>query len=239
MLRTLLGEPPRVNSGYLKEAMDAMVRMLQLLISEIKESTDPTHDYRELEIWTRGLITSLDELEQSSFAASFYAAKIHAASTDDMGPDEKSDYARYVYFYKDGFIRMFATLDKLGNVLDDWYHLETSKIKAHFSYFTVLKQLEGQPKHKTLLIRLSSLKDKYHQPMNRLRKRRNTEIHHMNVEMQDDLWQRHQALHGKVKLEDLKAFTSDLELGVDLVSRSLHESFEYMISTWKKQTVRA
>ncbi|WP_211746534.1 Cthe_2314 family HEPN domain-containing protein [Paenibacillus sp. Marseille-Q4541] len=239
MLRTLLGEPPRVNSGHLKEAMDAMAHILKLLILEIKKSTDPTHDYRELEIWTRGLMTSLDELEQSSFAASFYAAKIHATSTDDMGPDEKADYARYVYFYKDGFIRMFAVLDKLGNVLDDWYHLQTSKLKAHFSYFTVLKQLEYQPEHKGLLTKLCSLKDEYHEPMNRLRKRRNTEIHHMNVEMQDDLWQRHQALHGKIKLEDLKAFTTDLALGVDLVSRSLLESFEYMNKTWGRQMVRS
>lgn len=234
MLRTLLGEPPRVNAGYLKEAMDAMAEVLQLLIQEIKQGTDPTHDYRELEIWTRGLMTSLDELEQSSFAASFYAAKIHAESTDDMGPDEKADYARYVYFYKDGFIRIFAALDKLGNVLDDWYHLDTSRLKAHFSYFTVLKQLEGQSQHKLLYNRLYDLKKEYRDPVNRLRKRRNTEIHHMNVEMQDDLWQRHQALHGKIKLEDLDAFTSDLKIGVDFVSRCLFVSFHYMYEHFAK-----
>lgn len=29
---------------------------------------DNDHEYRKLEIWTRGLISSLDELEQSWFA---------------------------------------------------------------------------------------------------------------------------------------------------------------------------
>ncbi|MCM3785941.1 Cthe_2314 family HEPN domain-containing protein [Neobacillus mesonae] len=233
MLRTLLGEPPRVNTGDLKEAIDTMAETLQLLGRAIEKGNDPSHDYRKLEIWTRGLITSLDELEQSSYAASFFAQKVHSDSTEDMAPDEKADYARYVYFYKDGFIRMFAILDKLGNLLDDWYDLHTSKVKVHFSYFTVLRQFEYLKQHKPLLQNLNDLKEQYSDPMNRLRKRRNTEIHHMNVEMVDDLWQKHQTLNGKLELEDLKAFTEDLEQGLTLVAKSLTASFRYINENWK------
>lgn len=239
MLRTLLGEPARVNTGELKEAMDTMAKTLQLLGATIDRGNDPSHDYRKLDIWTRGLMTSLDELEQSTFAASFFAAKVHSSSTEDMEPDEKADYARYVYFYKDGFIRMFAILDKLGNLLDDWYELHTSKVKVHFSYFTVLRQFEYLKQHMPLVQQLNDLKDQYSDSMNRLRKRRNTEIHHMNVEMVDDLWQKHQTLHGKVELEDLRSFTQDLELGLELVSKSVTAAFHYINNNWQKSTPKS
>lgn len=98
MLRSLLGEPPRENEGLLKDAIDAMVQMTKLLQKETELHKDPTHDFRKLEIWTLGLIASLDELEQCLHAASFFRKKVVHDSEADMDPIERGDYARYVFF---------------------------------------------------------------------------------------------------------------------------------------------
>ncbi|MBW4839295.1 MAG: hypothetical protein KZY74_07850, partial [Paenibacillaceae bacterium] len=202
MLRSLLGEPPRQNEGRLAETIDAMVHSIKLLQKEIKAHQDPSHDFRKLEIWVHGLISSLDELEQCFFAAAFFRKKVRTESVEDMDPVERSDYARYVYFYKDGFIRVFSALDKLGTVLNELFDLNTSKVKTHFSYFTVLRQFSYLKTHTELGNQLFAIKETYRESLGVLRRRRNTEIHYMNSEMKDDLWQRHQALFGKIALED-------------------------------------
>lgn len=89
MLRTLLGEPPRENSGVLAEAMDNMAKVASILRKEMNAHEDRDHEYRKLEIWTRGLISSLDELEQSWFAAAFYRRSVVAGYMDDMSPTEQ------------------------------------------------------------------------------------------------------------------------------------------------------
>lgn len=58
----------------------------------------------------------------------------------------------------------------------------------------------------------------------------------MNVEMVDDLWQKHQTLHGKIELEDLRSFTQDLELGLELVSKSVIAAFDYINNNWQRST---
>lgn len=90
MLRTLLGEKPRINEGKLKAAMDAMAHTLELFQRQMHVDHDPTHDYRKLYVWTQGLISSLDELEQSCFAAAHFRKKVVAGSTDDMTATEKA-----------------------------------------------------------------------------------------------------------------------------------------------------
>lgn len=232
MLRILLGEPPRINEGLLKDAVETMVKTTQLLQKEIEKSQDPTHDFRKLEIWTRGLIGSLDELEQSWFAACHFRKSVIAGYVDDMSPLEQGDYARYVYFYKDGFIRVFSILDKLGTVLNEIYNLNTAKYKAHFSYFTVVRQFRYTKTHEDLASKLEAINDHYDPAIDALRKRRNAEIHYMNSEMQDDLWQRHQGLHDKIELEDLDQHLNDLKQGLDMVCKTLSASYHYTNDLW-------
>ncbi|QWU15341.1 hypothetical protein SAMN04487895_11964 [Paenibacillus sophorae] len=227
MLRTMLGEPPRENTGVLADAMGHMAQTVSMLRREMNVHEDGDHEYRKLEIWIQGLISSLDELEQSLFAASFFRKSVKAGIMDDMSVNEQGDYARYVYFYKNGFIRVFSLLDKLGTVLNTLYDLNTSRVKAHFSYFTVLRRFRSSKRHRELSGRLEEIKDSYRDPLEKLRGRRNAEIHYMNSEMQDDLWQRHQGLHDKIQLEDLDEHLEDLRQGLEMVCKTLAEVFRY------------
>ncbi|WP_136608456.1 Cthe_2314 family HEPN domain-containing protein [Paenibacillus dokdonensis] len=235
MLRTMLGEMPRQNNGLLEEAIERMSQTIQLLQREMEKNDDPSHDFRKLEIWTRGLVSSLDELEQSYYAACFFRKSVKAGFVDDMNIQEQSEYARYVYFYKNGFIRIFSILDKLGTVLNDMFDLHTSKVKAHYSYFTVLRQFDYLKNHQKLAEALIGIKNDYRSSLNVLRKRRNAEIHYMNAEMQDDLWQRHQGLHDKVELEDLDKHLDDLKQGLDMICKSLIAAYKYANELWAKK----
>lgn len=239
MLRVLLGEPPRENSGILEDAMESMAAFAALLRKEMNAHEDRDHEFRKLEIWTRGLISSLDELEQSWFAAAFYRKSVIAGYMDDMSSKEQGDYARYVYFYKNGFIRVFSLLDKLGTVLNHFYDLETSKLKAHFSYFTVLRQLQLLNVHPALAEQLEQIKNSYRDPLENLRKRRNAEIHYMNSEMQDDLWQRHQGLHDKIQLEDLDSHLEDLKQSLEMICKTLSTAFSYSNEQLHKRISKA
>jgi hypothetical protein len=239
MLRTLLGEPPRENEGLIAQAIEAMVETLGRVEREMERSQDPTHDYRKMEIWTRGLISSIDELEQCTYAAGYFRQKVNKDFVEDMDPQEKSDYARYVYFYKDGFIRLFSLLDKLGCLLDDFFDLHTEKVKPHYSYFTVLRQFPYLKVHQALGDELDQIREAYKEPVSVLRKRRNMEIHFMNAEMQDDLWQRHQTLHGKIELEDLDQYMKDLRLGYEMACKSLIAVFTYLNREWKRAQPQA
>lgn len=232
MLRILLGEPPRENSGILAEAMDNMAKVAAMLRKEMDAHDDRNHEYRKLEIWTRGLISSLDELEQSLFAAAHFRKSVVAGYMEEMSVEEQGEYARYVYFYKDGFIRVFSLLDKLGTVLNSLYDLNTAETKAHFSYFTVLRQFKLLKLHVPLADELDKIKDTYKEPLQNLRKRRNAEIHYMNAEMTDDLWQRHQGLHDRIRLEDLDSHLEDLRLGLEMVCKSLCAAFRYSNEQW-------
>ncbi|MGG4550818.1 Cthe_2314 family HEPN domain-containing protein [Paenibacillus humicus] len=234
MLRALLGEPPRQNEGILADTMEAMDKTIKLLRKEMELHQDPSHDFRKLEIWIYGLVSSLDELEQCKYAANYFRRKVTHDYLEDMPPAEKNDYARYVYFYKDGFIRVFSILDKLGTVLNELFDLKTSKVKAHFSYFTVLRQFRYLKVHPELANDLFAIKDRHKEAMSVLRRRRNTEIHYMNAEMQDDLWQRHQGLNNKLELEDLDKNLDDLEHGYRMVCETLHTVFVYTNQRWKK-----
>ncbi|MFB5267156.1 Cthe_2314 family HEPN domain-containing protein [Paenibacillus enshidis] len=236
MLRELLGEPSRQDNEMLLQAMNSMKRTLGLLQRQMEQSGDPTSDFRKAEILTHGLMSSLTELEESTFAAAFFRKKVHAKFSEEMTGQERADYERYVYFYKNGFIRVFSMLDKLGNLLNDFYDMNTSRVKAHYSYFTVLRQFRYLKIHDRLADRLFELKDGFREPLDRLRKRRNTEVHYMNVEMQDDLWQKQRALYGKIKLEDLDEHLDDLRQGLDMVCRSVAEAFEYTNQQWERHS---
>ncbi|MCM3338928.1 Cthe_2314 family HEPN domain-containing protein [Paenibacillus sp. MER TA 81-3] len=226
MLRILFGEPPRQDEGELQEAMVLMERYLNVVRKQMDKQGDPEHYWRKIEVWTVGLKTSLDELEQSVYASDKFAERVTKRYQAEMDDEELDDYYRHVYFYKNGFIRVFSILDKLGTLLNTVLQLETEKVKHRFSYFTVLRQIRFKGSHPRLAERLTALKDQYGDALQRLRKRRNTEIHHMNAEMQDDLWQRHRSLSDKIKLEDIQANLQDLQDGFHMACKTLLIAFE-------------
>src|SRR5690606_24737999 len=107
----LFGEAPRVAEGELAEVYRELGRLVSRMTDMISAGQDPNHKLRTYEIWTLGLLASLDELEQSRYAAHGYAARIKKPSVELMTEEEKLDYYRCVYFDKNAFIRVFAILD--------------------------------------------------------------------------------------------------------------------------------
>ncbi|WP_317890685.1 Cthe_2314 family HEPN domain-containing protein [Paenibacillus arenilitoris] len=201
---------------------------------KIKEGGDSDHKLRKFEIWTLGLQASLDELEQSHYAALRFQHKISSSSVSQMTEEERIAYNRYIYFDKNAFIRVFSLLDKLGTLLNELLDMRTEKIKPHFSYFTVLRNMREKKAHPELTWKLNEVKEKYKEPMTRLRKRRNTEIHYMNSEMQDDLIQSHRMYGEEVQLENIAAQSEDLTQSFHLAMESLLLTFRYACGLMRK-----
>ncbi|GGF96819.1 Cthe_2314 family HEPN domain-containing protein [Paenibacillus abyssi] len=227
MLRMLFNEPPRIAQGRLAEALQAMERFVSLLQRQISEGLDGDIKLRKYEIWTLGLIGSLDELEQSQYAAHRYAEQIKSTYLINLSEAELMSYSRHIYYDKNAFIRIFALLDKLGTLMNEMFKLETGRIKAHFSYFTVLRNMRGRSLHMELTLALNEIKERNKEPMARLRKRRNTEIHYMNSEMHDDLQRLHIKTDKDVPLENIGLQLADLDKGCEMVMDTLRLTFEY------------
>lgn len=235
MLRMLFGEPPRKPEGKLRETIEVMEQFVTLLHKRIAKNQDPGHKLYKYEIWTLGLLASLDELEQSQYAAHKFQALITSASVEAMSPEELLNYHRHVYFDKNAFIRLFSLLDKLGTLMNELFELKTERIKVHFSYFTVLRTMYQGNAYPELIQALTSLKEAYKEPTGRLRKRRNTETHYMNAELQDDLRQGHEAAYNELhRLENLAQQTEDLKQGITMVMDILRITFEHAIKQMRK-----
>ncbi|AZN40099.1 Cthe_2314 family HEPN domain-containing protein [Paenibacillus albus] len=234
MLRVLFGEPPRKSEGKLLEAMQAMQRYADLLNKQIAGGRDQDHKLRKYEIYTLGLISALDELEQSHYAASKYGARIKADTVEALTPEERLDYNRYVYFDKNAFIRVFSLLDKLGTLMNEYLGLQTERVKPHFSYFTVIRGMLHRNLYPELNLPLQELKEQSKPAMNRLRKRRNTEIHFMNSEMQDDLRQSHEDYSEQHQLEDIAQQVDDMNQMMDLVLNTLKLTFHHAYRQMRK-----
>lgn len=228
MLRMMFGEPPRRADGPLAETMREMDRYIEILQKAIARGEDRDRKLRKYEIWTQGLKRSLDELEQSHYAACRFGSKVTSEFEDDMSPEEHLDYCRHVYFDKNGFIRLFSILDKLGTFLNDCLGLETERLKPHFSYFTVLRRMRQEGLHPKLLMPLDELKKRYRQPVDRLRERRNIEIHNMNAELRDDLVHSVRAYGEDVRLENIRQHMEDLTEGLTFAIESLRIAFQYV-----------
>ncbi|MGO4107730.1 Cthe_2314 family HEPN domain-containing protein [Paenibacillus sp. YAF4_2] len=227
MLRFLFNEPEREPEGRLAETIQLMNQFVSLLHEKIEAGKDIDHKLRTYEVWTKGLLASLNEIEQSCYAARRFKEKIKAPSVSQMSEEEMLNYQRYVYFDKNAFIRIFALLDKLSILLNDMLGMKTERIKPHFSYFTVLRNMRDKKAHPDLTWKLSDIKESLKEPMGRLRKRRNTEIHYMNTEMQDDLAQSHTMYGEEVRLENIEGQSQDLQDGLQLVTGSLRLTFDY------------
>lgn len=234
MLRFLIGEEPRQAEGLLLGAMTQMEQFITQLQKQIAQGDSRQHEYRKLEIWTAGLLASLDELEQSQYAAHWFGKLVTSRYLSGMSSQETTDYYRHIYFDKNAFIRIFALLDKLGTFLNEWLALSTGEAKKHFSYFTVLRRMQEHRVEPRLTERLYRIKENYREPMSRLRKRRNTEIHYMNSELQDDLRQSRGAYGQDIPLEDIGAQLADLDQGCEMVMRTLRETFSYALAMMSK-----
>jgi hypothetical protein len=187
MLRHLFGESERKDSGLMLQVNQALGRYLDSLHSmESNEQSDVTM-LRRREIWVHSFITAVDELEQGVYSSNQYSKRVKHHNVEEMNPEEQIEYRRYLYYYKNSFIRVFAILDKLGFFLNERLQLNTEKVKQRFSYFTVLRQMHDHHIQSELEQQLYNLKTKYSEPLNKLRDYRNAEIHSINYEAADDL----------------------------------------------------
>ncbi|MCA0755545.1 hypothetical protein KP806_10815 [Paenibacillus sp. N4] len=235
MLRFLFDEPKRAAEGTLAETFRVMEQFVSIVSKQIKAGADSDHQLRKFEIWTLGLQAALDELEQSHYAALQFQQKIKSTSIKQMTAEERIHYNRYIYFDKNGFIRVFSLMDKLGTLLNELLDMRTERIKPHFSYFTVLRNMREKKAHPELTWKLNDVKEKYKEATNRLRKRRNTEIHYMNSEMQDDLIQSHRMYGAEIQLENIAEQSADLTQGLYLAMESLLLTFQYACGLVRKR----
>ena len=180
MLRQLFGEPQRVDQGLIKQANQSLSLYIQ------KQHAAKAQE-QNWEIWGQSFITALDELEQGLYCCEKYSEMIKQPYVEKMQAAEQANYHRYLYFYKNSFIRVFSILDKLGYYLNKRLQLKTEKVKLRFSYFTVLRQMHEHHVHTELEQKLYDLKLKYSEPLYKLRDQRNVEIHSINYEAIDDL----------------------------------------------------
>lgn len=227
MLRMLFGERPKEWTGSSLDTVQLMEKFVDLsteIAHRIPERASTLHKYG---IWAEGLLRSLDELEQSIYATKRYAQQIKHIHLDEMSAEERMSYNQHVYYDKNAYIRVFSLLDKLGTLLNQLLNLQTEKMKIHFSYYTVLRNMRQKGMHLELLKPLDVLKDHHKEALNRLRDRRNLEVHKMSAELKDDLTQS-LARYGERKiLESLKLNMQDLDQGWEMVQGSLQYSFRF------------
>ncbi|MCD9023940.1 Cthe_2314 family HEPN domain-containing protein [Cohnella silvisoli] len=225
LLRMLFGEQQREWSGESLDTVQSIEHFI-LLCSEIAERLPKQSSrYYTLAIWAEGLLRSMDELEQSCYAAKRYAGQINHTLVDELSAEERLSYNRHVYYDKNAYIRVFATLDKLGTLLNQVFNLRTERMKAQFSYFTVIRNMREHQLHLELMKPLNELKERHQEALNRLRDRRNLEIHQMNAELQDDLNQSLANHSERRTLENLLSNMADLDQSWDMVQVSLGHSF--------------
>lgn len=227
MLQFMFQQPEKPPTGEYAEVFNLLNRFSHNMASRNSGADEPNEDWTKYEIWALGLKSSLQELYASHYAAQHFREKIILNSIKEMDEEQKLDYARYVYFDKNGFIRVFSLLDKLGTFLNDFLDLKTEKIKSHFSFFTVLRTMRERQVHLKLTLPLNDLKEKTKETTIRLRKRRNTEIHYMNSEMHDDLLQQTRMYGQEVRLENLDEQMHDLSVGLQIAMQSIKLTFEY------------
>jgi hypothetical protein len=187
LLRHLFDQPERQDNGIMQQTNQILKKYLDSLHAMEAKGVSDLKKLRRWEIWVHSFMTAVDELEQGVYASDRYRALIKKQNVEEMKPEEHLEYRRYLYYYKNSFIRVFAILDKLGFFLNERLQLHTEKVKPRFSYFTVLRQMHEQHILSELEQPLYHLKLKYSEPLNSLREQRNAEIHSINYEAADDL----------------------------------------------------
>ncbi|SFA95376.1 hypothetical protein SAMN05216312_102476 [Cohnella sp. OV330] len=240
MLRALFGEPPYDWGGPVRNTIDAMERFALLMQEQGEGDSVEAARIRKYQIWTEGLLRSLDELESSRYAALRFAKMLNVTSFEEMTPEDRLNYYNHIYFDKNAFIRLFSVLDKLGTLMNEYLGLDTeNRMENHFSFFTVLRNMRHNGLHPELAEKLEALYEPRRETMGRLRRRRNMEIHQMNAELQDDLLQVLNVKREQPHLENIDENMDDLNEGWELVYLALALVFNHMCKKAKKQTHHA
>lgn len=226
MLRRFFQEEKRVDEGRLAQCYEAVHQYVERLREQQRRNSRLSRNHR-LELHALSMIRALDELEQSIYCANKLCIGIVGLREAELPEALRDDYYRHLYFYKNAFIRVFATLDKLGYFMNEAFELRTEKVKPKFSYFTVLRQLRRAGRHPRLENALTECKLEFHEPMQRLRKKRNVEVHLINAEVLDDLQAMEREYLASQRIENLKENMDDLRCGWEMVTRSLYLVFAY------------
>lgn len=226
MLRRLLGVPGAEQSEQVRK----IIRLIEGYCGELRASTPDGMEehasiYR-LEAWASGFKDSLNELEQSQYAAAWFSKRVHKQFEEEMDADELADYRSHVYFYKNAIVRVFSILDKLGYFMNELYMLRTERVKPRYSFFTVLRQMRTEPSVQELYDRLQKIKVAYQEPLNVLRRKRNLEIHYVNVEMLNDLHQTKKHFTKLNGIEDLEQSMAVLAQGCEMVYQTMTTIFD-------------
>lgn len=228
MLRMMFGEPKRTDDGLLLEASVAIRGYVAQLERRQRRGAANATALGQLAIFAGSFIDALDELEQSCYCCRRFGARVRRHFEHEMQEEERDDYHRYVYFYKNAFIRIFSILDKLGYFLNDALGLHTEKVKERFSYFTVLRHMQERKLHTYLVEQLLELKTAYKPSMDKLRDERNMEIHAMNAEIWDNMKHAIKTGSRRTPIENIPQNVRDLERGFEMVCRGLIAAFVYL-----------
>jgi hypothetical protein len=229
MLRHLFGEPHRVDKGLILEANRAIEAYLKKLAKKRMKRV-PARTLR-LELWSKGLLRALDELEQSVYCARKYGETVSKVYVDDMTEEERDQYYRHIYYYKNAFIRLFSILDKIGYFMNELFELKTEKIKMRFSYFTVLRTMHERGVEPSLGKALVDMKQQCQAQLDRLRNQRNMEIHMLNADLLDDSMKMMESRYledQRTHVEDIKQNLSDLTDAFDMACKVLISVFTYI-----------
>jgi hypothetical protein len=223
----LFEEQPREWEGLSLETVQAIEQFVRLSTDIAGQLPNRSVEFHTFTIWAEGFLRSMDELEQSCYAAKQYAGQISHSHVDELSALERISYYRHVYYDKNAYIRVFSLLDKLGTLLNQLFNLHTERTKAHFSYFTVLRNMREKHLFVELVNPLNELKERHQGALNRLRDRRNLEIHQMNAELKDDLNQSLTHPGERRTLENLTSNMSDLEQSWEMALGTLNHSFRF------------
>lgn len=228
MLSPILGKPNETETALLQQSVRAIEAYRKDLHKLIERGGPECGRYTRFDLWCRGFVSALVELEWSVRGAGNFGRQVSHTYEEAMGEEELGCYHTHLYFYKNAFIRLFSILDKLGYFLNDMYRLQTERVKAKFSYFTVLRQMHDRKLQPKLEERLFEQKQRFKAPMDRLRQKRNMEIHHINAEMLDDLTRTDLCRADRTYIEDLAANLNDLRCGYEMVCRTIAIAFDYI-----------
>lgn len=229
MLRILFNEPRRQDQGELKAANRSIRDYIELLSS--LPAGERNQQERRYIIWSGSFLRSLDELEQSQYAAIRYGTQVRSTYLDEMSEEERDDYHRHLYFYNNAIIRLFAILDKLGHFMNERFRLKTEEMKSRFSYFTVLRNMHHNRLYIELEEQLYGLKVKYKEPVERLRTQRNLEIHTISADLLDDLLKAAEAKQEydeRMKTENVREHLQDLAEGCEMTYKAANFVFSYI-----------
>lgn len=230
MIVSLIDDKPLQPSGEWKQIGDAVDAFCRALRSRYQGERVKARWIR-LDLWASGLFAALTELEQSAELARRFARGLAYRYEEDMPEEDRLNYHRHLYFYKDAFIRLFSVLDKTGHFLDMLFELNTARVKSRFSYYTVLREMHKRGVHAGLEQQLYARKQHYREPMSRLRRRRNLEIHAMNMELIDDVWQQRHQFADRREIEPIGEMLADLDQGMEMVRQSMLIIFLYCKKT--------